>query len=185
MKKAYIFDLDGVLIDSKHMMEQSWNICELEHKLTQPFEEYFKHIGMPFRDILKVIGIEDNHDAIKHTYDKASIELMEYCLEFYPGVEDTLRELKKHAKLGVVTSKTAERTRLILDKLDIEFDYVVSPKTGLRGKPAPDQIMFCLAMMNIDPRDAVYVGDMQVDNWAAHRAGIDFIHANYGYGKVK
>ena len=52
------------------MMEQSWNICELEHKLTQSFEEYFKHIGMPFRDILKVIGIEDNHDAIKHTYDK-------------------------------------------------------------------------------------------------------------------
>ena len=185
MKKAYIFDLDGVLIDSKHMMEQSWNICELEHKLTQPFEEYFKHIGMPFRDILKVIGIEDNHDAIKHTYDKASIELMEYCLEFYPGVEDTLRELKKHAKLGVVTSKTAERTRLILDKLDVEFDYVVSPKTGLRGKPAPDQIMFCLAMMNIDPQDAVYIGDMQVDYWAAHRAGIDFIHANYGYGKVK
>ena len=185
MKKAYIFDLDGVLIDSKHMMEQSWNICELEHKLTQPFEEYFKHIGMPFRDILKVIGIEDNHDAIKHTYDKASIELMEYCLEFYPGVEDTLRELKKHAKLGVVTSKTAERTRLILDKLDIEFDYVVSPKTGLRGKPAPDQIMFCLAMLNVDPQDAVYVGDMQVDYWASERAGIDFIHATYGYGNVK
>ena len=185
MKKAYIFDLDGVLIDSKHMMEQSWNICELEHKLTQPFEEYFKHIGMPFRDILKVIGIEDNHDAIKHTYDKASIELMEYCLEFYPGVEDTLRELKKNAKLGVVTSKTAERTRLILDKLDIEFDYVVSPKTGLRGKPAPDQIMFCLAMLNVDPQDAVYVGDMQVDYWASERAGIDFIHATYGYGNVK
>ena len=185
MKKAYIFDLDGVLIDSKHMMEQSWNICELEHKLTQSFEEYFRHIGMPFRDILKVIGIDDNHDAIKHTYDKASIELMEYCLEFYPGVEDTLKELSKEHKIAVVTSKTAERTRLILDKIDVEFDYVVSPKTGLRGKPAPDQIMFCLAMLNVDPQDAVYVGDMQVDYWAAERAGIDFIYAKYGYGKVK
>ena len=185
MKKAYIFDLDGVLIDSKHMMEQSWNICELEHKLTQSFEEYFRHIGMPFRDILKVIGIDDNHDAIKHTYDKASIELMEYCLEFYPGVEDTLKELKKNSKLGIVTSKTAERTKLILEKLDVEFDYVVSPKTGLRGKPAPDQIMFCLAMLNVDPQDAVYVGDMQVDYWASERAGIDFIHATYGYGNVK
>ena len=185
MKKAYIFDLDGVLIDSKHMMEQSWNICELEHKLTQPFEEYFKHIGMPFRDILKVIGIEDNHDAIKHTYDKASIELMEYCLEFYDDVEDTLKELKKKHKIAVVTSKTAERTKLILDKMNVEFDYVVSPKTGLRGKPAPDQIMFCLAMLNVDPQDAVYVGDMQVDYWAAESAGIDFIHATYGYGNVK
>ena len=185
MKKAYIFDLDGVLIDSKHMMQQAWQVCELEYELTQTFDEYFKCIGMPFKDILKTIGIEDNHDAIKHTYDKASIELMEYCLEFYDDVEDTLKELKKKHKIAVVTSKTAERTKLILDKMNVEFDYVVSPKTGLRGKPAPDQIMFCLAMMNIDPQDAVYVGDMQVDYWAAHRAGIDFIHANYGYGKVK
>ena len=56
MKKAYIFDLDGVLIDSKHMMSQAWQMCELEHKLEQPFSEYFKHIGMPFKDILKTIS---------------------------------------------------------------------------------------------------------------------------------
>ena len=68
MKKAYIFDLDGVLIDSKHMMSQAWQMCELEHKLEQPFSEYFKHIGMPFKDILKTIGIKDNHDKIKYTY---------------------------------------------------------------------------------------------------------------------
>ena len=108
-----------------------------------------------------------------------------YCLEFYDDVEDTLKELKKKHKIAVVTSKTAERTKLILDKMNVEFDYVVSPKTGLRGKPAPDQIMFCLAMLNVDPQDAVYVGDMQVDYWASERAGIDFIHATYGYGNVK
>ena len=62
--KTYIFDLDGVLIDSKHMMEQSWNLCELEHELTQPFSEYFKYIGLPFRDILTNLGINENHDAI-------------------------------------------------------------------------------------------------------------------------
>ena len=180
--KTYIFDLDGVLIDSAHMMEQSWNTCMLEHELTQPFSEYFKHIGKPFRDIMKELNVE-NVEAVKHTYDKASLELMEYCLEFYDGVEDTLKEIKKNSKIAVVTSKTAERTNVILDHLDVEFDYVVSPKKGLRGKPAPDQILFCLAMTQTDPKDAVYIGDMQVDYEAATRAGIDFIHANYGYGK--
>ena len=180
--KTYIFDLDGVLIDSAHMMEQAWNICELEHKLTQPFSEYFKHIGKPFRDIMKELDI-DEVESVKHTYDKASLELMEYCLEFYDDVEDTLKELKKNNKIAVVTSKTANRTSAILDHLDVEFDYVVSPKKGLRGKPAPDQILFCLAMTQTDPKDAVYIGDMQVDYEAATRAGIDFIHASYGYGK--
>ena len=46
---TFIFDLDGVIIDSKHMMEQAWNICELENKLEQPFSEYFKHICDMFR----------------------------------------------------------------------------------------------------------------------------------------
>ena len=154
----------------------------LEHELEQPFSEYFKHIGKPFRDIMKELDVE-NVEAVKHTYDKASIELMEHCLEFYPDVEDTLKKLKKKHKIAVVTSKTIERTKLILEHLDVEFDCVVSPKTGLRGKPAPDQILFCLAMTQTDPKDAVYIGDMQVDYEAATRAGIDFIHASYGYGK--
>ena len=180
--KTYIIDLDGVIIDSKHMMEQSWNTCMLEHKLTQTFDDYFKQIGKPFRDIMKELNVE-NVEAVKHTYDKTSLELMEYCLEFYDGVEDTLKEIKKNSKIAVVTSKTAERTNVILEHLDVEFNYVVSPKKGLRGKPAPDQILFCLAMTQTDPKDAVYIGDMQVDYEAATRAGIDFIHASYGYGK--
>ena len=182
--KAYIFDLDGVLIDSKKMMSHAWTKCQLEHNLDQPFSEYFKHIGKPFRDIMKELGIE-NSDAVKNTYDKASMQLMDEFLVFYPGGEDTLNKLKKGYKIAVVTSKTAERTKVILEKLDVEFDYIVSPKKGLRGKPAPDQILWCLAMINTDPKDAIYVGDMQGDYDASQRAGTGFIHATYGYGNVE
>lgn len=182
--KAYIFDLDGVLIDSEKMMNHAWTICQLEHNLDQPFSEYFKHIGKPFKDIMKALGVE-NADAVKNTYDKASMQLMDEFLVFYPGVEDTLKKLKKGYKIAVVTSKTAERTKAILEKLDVEFDYIVSPKKGLRGKPAPDQILWCLAMINTDPKDAIYVGDMQVDYDASQRAGTGFIHATYGYGNVE
>ncbi len=182
--KAYIFDLDGVLIDSEKMMNHAWTICQLEHNLDQPFSEYFKHIGKPFKDIMKELNVE-NASQVKSTYDKASLDLMDEFLVFYPEVENTLKKLKQGYKIAVVTSKTAERTKVILDKLDVEFDYVVSPKSGLRGKPAPDQILFCLAMLNVDPKDAVYVGDMQVDYDASRRAGTSFIHATYGYGNVE
>ena len=66
--KAYIFDLDGVLIDSKKMMSHAWTKCQLEHNLDQPFSEYFKHIGKPIRDIMKELGIK-NSDAVKNKYD--------------------------------------------------------------------------------------------------------------------
>ena len=42
-----------------------------------------------------------------------------------------------------------------------------------------------MAFCNVDPIDTVYIGDMQSDYECAQRAGVDFIHANYGYGQVK
>lgn len=36
MKKLYMFDLDGVLIDSKKNMNMSWDIVKLEHKVEPP-----------------------------------------------------------------------------------------------------------------------------------------------------
>ena len=85
--KAYIFDLDGVLIDSEKMMNHAWTICQLEHNLDQPFSEYFKHIGKPFKDIMKELNVE-NACQVKSTYDKASLDLMDEFLVFYPEVEN-------------------------------------------------------------------------------------------------
>ena len=56
MKKLYMFDLDGVLIDSKKNMNMSWDIVKLEHKVEPTFEDYFKHVGKPFKTILTDIG---------------------------------------------------------------------------------------------------------------------------------
>jgi phosphoglycolate phosphatase-like HAD superfamily hydrolase len=66
-----------------------------------------------------------------------------------------------------------------------DFDWVCAPKQGLRGKPSPDQLLYTMAFCNVDPIDTVYIGDMQSDYECAQRAGVDFIHANYGYGQVK
>ena len=190
MKKLYVFDLDGVLIDSISNMKMSWGIVQLKHKIDIPFSEYEKHIGKPFGDILTAIGIDEGHNRIKLTYDEASIQGDE--VKIYPGVIKTLKELKKQgSKIAICTSKDIKRVHHVISSLILDgdklpkFDWVCAPKKGLRGKPSPDQLLNTIAFCNEDPKDTVYIGDMQSDYETAQRAGVDFIHANYGYGQVK
>jgi phosphoglycolate phosphatase len=181
MKTLYIFDLDGVLIDSKENMEKSFNSLNTG----RDFNDYFKLIGKPFKDILTEMGILTDQDELMIKYNEFSSKNSK-LIKFYDGVEEHLQHLKSQGKkLAVVTSKHKDRTHDILSKLDVEFDFVCCPTEGLRGKPSPDQLLFTLAHCNTNPKDAVYVGDMIVDKECADLSGVDFIHAEYGYGEVE
>ena len=57
-KKNIIFDLDGVLLDSLKNMLVSWNSVNKKFDLNISFNEYYKHIGIPFKDILKSLKIK-------------------------------------------------------------------------------------------------------------------------------
>ena len=58
MKRKYklcLFDLDGVIIDSRSNMERSWSAVQSVFELDSPFEGYFQVIGRPFQDIMSVL----------------------------------------------------------------------------------------------------------------------------------
>jgi len=191
MKKLFAFDLDGVLIDSLPNMKMSWEIVKLEHKIDVPFSEYEKHIGKPFYNILNELDINHNRSQIKETYDEASNLALDE-VKIYPNAIRVLQELKdRGCKIAICTSKDINRVKNVIGSLILDgekfpkFDYVCSPKQGLRGKPAPDQLLYTMAFCNVDPSDTVYVGDMDTDRQCAERAGVDFIHAEYGYGRCE
>ena len=162
-------------------MEKSFNSLNTG----RDFKDYFKLIGKPFKDILTEIGILTDQDELMRKYNQFSSKNSK-LIKFYDGVEEHLQHLKSQGKkLAVVTSKHKDRTHDILSKLDVEFDFICCPTEGLRGKPSPDQLLFTLAHCNTNPKDAVYVGDMIVDKQCADSSGVDFIHAEYGYGKVE
>ena len=54
----FIFDLDGVIFDSRSNMQISWKKTCSRFELKKSFKEYFKNIGIPFDEILKNIGIK-------------------------------------------------------------------------------------------------------------------------------
>ena len=190
--KLYIFDLDGVLIDSKKTMEIAWEECRRVHNIeslnlngSNSFDSYFLHIGQPFEDIMHKLGIHASIAEIKKTYIETSLANLDKTKP-YDGVFETLGQL--NAKKAIVTSKPIATTNKILEDWPIKFDSVVCPcdhPSGIkhyRGKPAPDMLLNVISRLNEDPQDSVYIGDTQIDQQSANRAGTHFYYADYGYG---
>lgn len=183
MKRLVLFDLDGVLLHSHDNMRKAWEVVLRETDVNLPFEAYFALIGRPFKDIMARLGVTSNVAAIEKIYMTASFDFLSQAT-FFPGVREALAELGKMGlKLGVVTSKDAPRTRAVLSQLDVAFATVQSPNDRFRGKPAPDHLLIAMAEACEDPADTLYVGDMDTDWQAACRAGIDYVHAAWGYGE--
>ncbi len=183
-KRLVLFDLDGVLLDSRENMRRSWQrVCE--HFGTDVgFERYFAEIGRPFSVIMERLGLSERAAAIEGVFRVASMENLN-VLRFYPQVAETLTKLEAaNMKMGIVTSKDQLRTNAIIAMLPVNFTCVHAPDGKLRGKPAPDHLLMAMAQTSVDPAETLYVGDMAADHEAAKRAGVDYAHAEWGYGQT-
>ena len=183
-KKLVLFDLDGVLLDSRSNMERAWAEVKTRLGVATSFDEYFSHIGLPFQIILGKLGLAERGEQIETVFRATSSAYLDLAV-FYPDVESTLIAMSKSVlELGIVTSKDATRTNAVLDRLPIEFSTVQTPNGECRGKPAPDHFLLAMEEAGVQPVQTVYIGDMEVDFKASQNAGIDYIHAGWGYGKV-
>lgn len=182
--KLVIFDLDGVLIDSKQNMKVSWNAARKKFNLKQKFKDYFQYVGLPFNKILDNLLIHKSvHAQIKNNYSRNSLKYIKK-IRLYPDTLRTINKLKKNGiKIAIVTSKDKKRSFKIIKKFKIGIKKIICPEVGLKGKPFPDQLIKAIKMFKIDLKNIIYVGDMKVDYYAAKNARIGFVFAGYGYGK--
>lgn len=182
-KKVLIFDVDGVLIDSKKNMELSWKKVQKKHSLNHvEFESYFKNIGRPFFKILNILGINKDLKKIKETYQQESTKQIKE-IKFYKNTKKIIKDLKnKDYILNIVTSKDLDRTKKSIKNIMNNFTYIECNNDMTRGKPFPDQINLIISKLKVDKAECVYIGDTLVDYHSAKNAKIDFIFAKWGYG---
>jgi phosphoglycolate phosphatase len=183
-KRLVLFDLDGVLLDSRDNMERSWKQVRERLGVTVEFDKYFAEIGRPFGVIMQRLGLGDRAEEIEEVFRMASMENLSVA-RFYPGAVATLTDLRAaKVKMGIVTSKDKYRTNAILAMLPVSFASVRTPDPAVRGKPAPDHLLAAMVEVGVDPAETLYIGDMEADHEAALRAGVDYVHAAWGYGSA-
>jgi CMP-N-acetylneuraminic acid synthetase/phosphoglycolate phosphatase-like HAD superfamily hydrolase len=183
------FDLDGVIIDSLETMRASWKAVQEEFCISQPFEEYAKHIGRPLSDILSAIGISSAicKEVASYYTDQTALHscLTRINADIVALIQDMI---DRGIKISIVTSKPKIRASAIVneifgDKIRLILTTPDDLPSG-RGKPAPDPLMLACCLNGCDPAESLYIGDMRVDSLAAQRAGIHFVHASWGYEDI-
>ena len=185
--KIIIFDLDGVLLNSKINMKYAWNFAKKKNNLKISFEKYFENIGTPFENILNKLNVNKNQLSIQRSFKEGSLININK-IKVYPNVKKVLKNLKdKKYLIGILTSKDKKRSLKILKKFKLIhlFDFIECPNKIIRGKPYPDHILKVLKNFSVQPKNVTYVGDMYSDYLTAKRAKVNFIFAKYGYGHVK
>ena len=181
----FIFDVDGVILNSKNNMRLSWIKTNNKFNLKINFSKYFLNIGLPFYQILKNIGVNKNFKEIENEYKKNSIKHSKKIL-LYKEIKNFFIYLDKNQiNYYIVTSKDLLRTKKFLFNYKIFPKSIHCPSKKYKGKPKPDLLNHCIKLNKLDKKNCCYVGDTEFDYIAASKAKIKFIFANYGYGKIK
>ena len=190
MKKGIIFDMDGTLWDSAAGVAESWNEAILAYG--------YERKPLTAGDIQSVMGktMEDIADIL---FPELNVmqrkELLDLCCRLendylrrhggvlYPDIRKTMEKLKVNYHLYIVSNCQAGYIEAFLDYYKFHDLIEDIECYGNNDKPKGENRALLYQRNNLE--DAVYVGDIQGDYDASMSAGVRFIHAGYGFGKVE
>ena len=192
--EAFIFDLDGTLIDALPDIRANINraLKSLGYELQLSLDETRPHVGGGAQKLAaSVLGkTMDDPDTMALYHAFADI-YERYPARFgrpFPGVMDVLITLKnKKIPMCVVTAKPAKARIRVLDTMGITpfLTLALSPEDGFAKKPAPDMLIECCRAMNVPPGRTVMVGDTRYDIEAGFNAGCHTVaFAEHGYQEL-
>ena len=183
MIDTVLFDMDGVLIDSRESMRCAWTNVNTQFNLNIRFTEFLEQIGKPFESILTELEIDSQkHSSIKAEYGR-SVSQKSDMIKVYRCIPYLLRTLKlRKIKIGVVTSKEYWRADRIVDQYVMPIDILICPEHTNEGKPSGEPILKALTKLQSLQKNCLYIGDMESDQSSAINAGVNYGHACWGYG---
>jgi len=189
MIEAVLFDLDGTLADTAPDLGGALNrLLNEEGRPPLPLEHLRPYVSSGARGLIQIgFGLFPS--------DAGYAALVPRFLEHYrnnlcnettlfPGIAELLDSLDEHGiKWGVVTNKAQRFTLPLIEQLGLRqrAACIVSGDSAPRPKPHPAPLLLACVASQVEPSQAIYVGDDLRDIVAGRAAGMRTVTAGYGY----
>ncbi len=187
--RAFVFDLDGTLIDSKMDIVNSVNMMLAKMRRDPlPLEVVASYIGHGAPRLIACALGSDATDEERKTGLGLFLESYEkHALDetrAYPGVQDGLETLAG-CPMAVLTNKPLKMSLQILEGLELAkyFQAIYGGDSFATKKPEPSGVLTILRELRMEPGEAAMVGDSDVDVQTARNAAMKAVAVNYGFGE--
>jgi len=181
--KAFIFDMDGVIIDSQpiHFEVDAMVLKDFGVEIDQ--KELEQYAGMANEDIWSSLK-EKYHlkqtlpEIIEYLLSKKAQSFKETNREPIDGVIDLIHKLDEmNIPMALASSSARVLIDTVLEKYKIRdyFSYIISGDEVRKSKPEPDIYLTAAQKINVDPKDCVVLEDTKNGVIAAKTAGMKCI----------
>jgi HAD superfamily hydrolase (TIGR01549 family) len=193
---AFVFDLDGTLVDSVYQHVLAWREALEEAGIELSVWRIHRSIGMSggllvnalLRETGRRVTAEETARLQKHHAQAYARQIAQ--VRPLPGARELLTYLSRvGVPWAIATSGRLESARLTLEKLGIGPDVPVITRDQVdHAKPDPDLFLAAAARLGMDISAAVVVGDSVWDLLAARRAralGVGLLSGGYGQEELE
>ena len=178
MIEAFVFDLDGVLLDSEQVWDEAreqlanerggrWHPGAQQDMMGMSSTEWSRYMH-------DVIGLPESPDEINREVVERLVANYREHLPAIAGAREAVERLAARWPLGVASSSNRELIELVLELLGVAnlFAALVSSEEVGRGKPAPDVYLEAARRLGVESTHAAAVEDSHNGILAAKAAGM-------------
>lgn len=186
-KRAFIFDMDGTLIDSMPFHYRTW--LDTFHKLGVDIsEDQLKqaNLGVISEVIRRLLGddlTDEEVQRIANMKEEHFKQVYKPHLELLPGLSEFLSGAHSLGiPMAIGTSAMYGNIDYILDGLNLReyFDAIVGDEDVCNGKPNPETFLLAAERLNMPAHNCVVFEDSAAGVEAARRAGMQVVYLTTG-----
>lgn len=188
-RDSIIFDLDGTLWNASETVVRAFNdsIQAIGFDINITSQTVRDFSGMKMDDIFaqhfSFVPKEKLKEFEKNYARKESQYLKKYGGELFPKVKETLEKLAENYRLFIVSNCMKGYIENFIEFFSFENLFEDFECFGNDGLPKDKNIRLIVERNNL--QNPIYVGDTIWDKESSDKAGVHFIYAAYGFGKIE